>query len=623
MRNLLIIISVLLLNGINLYSQWSTEPNNNLVIGYGLNPELCSDSAGGCYITYEVGYPSKLYLHRVDKYGYQPWGDKRIIAGELDEQSNAKIIEDGEGGVIVSYGDRIMFDSYRLRVQKVDSNGNFLWGPTGFRVSIVDTIQGSQRIVTDGNGGCVIVWIESDTSQYRINRIDRNGQRVWSDSGLYIQSDYNSTPPRLIRASDGNYYVQIRYNLYRISKNGDIVLQDSNTLTNIVPDSEGGVVQSGMTGNINNRKLVAQRQDSLGNKLWQEPYIEIDDSLYYPDPKLMVLKNDNYFYFTWMGNKYGVTRVAQFQSLRLDGSKLFPEGSISISNRTPLSVAGIIPSESTKTIFVWNDDPNLADTTLAQNYDTLGNKIWDENGIVIAHPAFSDIGYTIDQNGGFIIGGTINDFTIVAQQVSKNGNLGEIIPVPVELISFSGFVDKDKIIINWITATELNNYGFDIERKATLNPSKGETFENWESIGFVSGYGTTTETQSYSFTDENVTKGIYKYRLKQIDFDGSFTYSNEIEVEVDYNPKEFVLYQNYPNPFNPVTTIKYDIVKAQDVKVTVFDILGIEIATLVNEQQQPGSYQVKWDASNVSSGIYFYQLRTKDFVGTKKMIILK
>jgi len=88
-------------------------------------------------------------------------------------------------------------------------------------------------------------------------------------------------------------------------------------------------------------------------------------------------------------------------------------------------------------------------------------------------------------------------------------------------------------------------------------------------------------------------------------------------------PTEYNLYQNYPNPFNPVTTIKYDIVKAQDVKVTVFDILGIEIATLVNEQQKPGSYQVKWDALNVSSGIYFYQLRTKEFIDTRKMILLK
>jgi hypothetical protein len=521
---LLITITFLFFFPYNLFPQWSIDPNNNLIVGYGLNPELCSDTAGGCYITYEVGYPSELYLHRLDRYGYQPWGDKRIIAGDLDEQRDAEIIEDGEGGIIVSFGDRIMYEHTQLRVQKVDSNGNFLWGPTGVKPSLTRAGSGTQKLVTDGDGGCVIVWMDT-LDEYRINRIDRFGQRVWSDSGLYIQSDYNLSPPRLIRASDGNYYVQIRYNLYRISKNGDIVLQDSTTLTNIVPDSEGGVVQSGRIWYGLISKLVAQRQDSLGNNLWQEPYVEIADSLYL-NTQVKIQQNNRFYFYGWSGTKNGVSRVAQYQALRLDGSKLFTEGSISISNRTPLSVAGIIPSDSTKTIFIWNDDPNLPDSTLAQMYDTLGNEIWNENGIVIAYPAFSYIGYTADQNGGFIIGGTINDFTIVAQQVSKNGRLGEIITsIPQE--------------------------------------------------------------------------------------------SREIF------PTEITLYQNFPNPFNPVTTIKYDIVKAQDVKVTVFDILGIEIATLVNEQQKPGSYQVKWDASNVSSAIYFCQLRTNDFVGTKKMILLK
>jgi len=125
--------------------------------------------------------------------------------------------------------------------------------------------------------------------------------------------------------------------------------------------------------------------------------------------------------------------------------------------------------------------------------------------------------------------------------------------------------------------------------------SKQSTVGNWKTIGFVPGFGTTTEPKSYSFTDENVSTGIYKYRLKQFDFDGSFEYSNEIEVEVDFTPKEFVLYQNYPNPFNPTTKIKYEIPSVtlrqaqSDIIVTlkVYDVLGNEVATLVNEQKQP------------------------------------
>jgi hypothetical protein len=197
---------------------------------------------------------------------------------------------------------------------------------------------------------------------------------------------------------------------------------------------------------------------------------------------------------------------------------------------------------------------------------------------------------------------------------------------PVELISFSSDVFENVIKLNWTTATETNNSGFEILR-FTQNENE------WEMIGFVPGFGTTAEPKSYSFLDENVTTGIYKYRLKQIDFDGSFTYSNEIEVEVDFTPREFVLYQNYPNPFNPNTTIKFEIPDVETTRRVVFttlkvyDILGNKVATLVNEEKQPGTYEVDFHpesgSGNPASGIYFYQLKAGSFIQTKKMILTK
>jgi len=196
--------------------------------------------------------------------------------------------------------------------------------------------------------------------------------------------------------------------------------------------------------------------------------------------------------------------------------------------------------------------------------------------------------------------------------------------IPVELISFTAEVLESAVEINWTTATEINNSGFEILRKA-------QNDNDWEKIRFVPGFGTTTEPKSYSFIDGDVTTGIYKYRLKQIDFDGSFEYSNEIEVAVDFTPKEFLLYQNYPNPFNPTTKIKYTIpnvethrdASLQMVTLKVYDVLGNEVATLVNEEKQPGVYEVEFDASNLSSGIYFYQLKAGNFIDTKKMILMK
>lgn len=200
--------------------------------------------------------------------------------------------------------------------------------------------------------------------------------------------------------------------------------------------------------------------------------------------------------------------------------------------------------------------------------------------------------------------------------------------VPVELASFIASVwqDEKTVQLNWTTATEINNSGFEIQKQVS---SKQSAVGNWEVIGFVPGFGTTTEPKSYSFIDEDVTTGIYKYRLKQIDFDGSFTYSNEIEVAVDFTPKEFILYQNYPNPFNPTTTIKYSLPVESLVSIYIFNALGEVIEELVSKVQSSGNYEVTWNAQNYSSGIYYYSFEVNSADGSqshremKKIVFLK
>lgn len=186
-------------------------------------------------------------------------------------------------------------------------------------------------------------------------------------------------------------------------------------------------------------------------------------------------------------------------------------------------------------------------------------------------------------------------------------------PLPVELTSFTANVNENNVRLKWSTATEINNSGFEVERKS---------FQDWEKIGFIPGFGTTTEVHSYSFIDANILSGTYNYRLKQVDFNGRYKYSNEIEVKVSI-PNKYSLEQNYPNPFNPTTTISYSIKEKGFVTLKVFDILGNEVKTLVNEEQDAGSYKFDFNASALSSGIYFYTLNTGEFVLTKKMILLK
>jgi len=196
------------------------------------------------------------------------------------------------------------------------------------------------------------------------------------------------------------------------------------------------------------------------------------------------------------------------------------------------------------------------------------------------------------------------------------------IVIPVELTFFTSSVSNNNVTLNWQTATETNNQGFQIERRKTQD----ERSDDWNSIGFVNGNGTTTAKQSYSFVDENLSAGKYQYRLKQIDFDGTFESSNAIEVEIGI-PAKYSLEQNYPNPFNPSTTIQYAISSRQFVALKIYDVLGKEIATLVNEEKPAGSFEIKFNPEssirNPASGVYFYQLRAGDYVETKKMILLK
>ncbi|MBV6478387.1 MAG: hypothetical protein HGGPFJEG_01141 [Ignavibacteria bacterium] len=188
-------------------------------------------------------------------------------------------------------------------------------------------------------------------------------------------------------------------------------------------------------------------------------------------------------------------------------------------------------------------------------------------------------------------------------------------PLPVELASFAAATNRNNVTLNWSTAKEINNSGFDVERKLT-------TTNEWTRVGNVAGNGTTNETHNYTFSDR-VTTGNYNYRLKQVDFNGNFEYfnlSSEVNVGI---PDKFDMSQNYPNPFNPSTKINYDIPVDGKVTIALYDISGREIAKLVNEVKHAGYYTVQFNASNLSSGMYFYRISAGDFVSTKKMVLIK
>jgi pimeloyl-ACP methyl ester carboxylesterase len=193
--------------------------------------------------------------------------------------------------------------------------------------------------------------------------------------------------------------------------------------------------------------------------------------------------------------------------------------------------------------------------------------------------------------------------------------------LPVELTSFTAFIEKGNVLLNWQTATEVNNYGFEVERRAVK--SEQLSVNSWEKIGFVSGAGTSNSPKEYSYSDPKSASGRYIYRLKQIDNDGKFKYSQSIEAEIGSVPKELYLHQNYPNPFNPATTIRYDVPQQTTVKIAVYDMIGREVATLVNETKEAGSYEVIFTASQLASGVYFYKLSTGTATAVRKLLVAK
>nr|MBP9095685.1 T9SS type A sorting domain-containing protein [Ignavibacteria bacterium] len=187
--------------------------------------------------------------------------------------------------------------------------------------------------------------------------------------------------------------------------------------------------------------------------------------------------------------------------------------------------------------------------------------------------------------------------------------------LPVELISFSSYVNQANVTLSWSTSFENNNAGFDIERKTSV--------ESWSKIGSIQGKGNVNSISTYLYEDRNLQSGKYHYRLKQIDFNGNFNYyelTNEVIIGI---PAKYSLSQNFPNPFNPSTTINYEIPNSNFVSLKIYDIMGREVAILINQFQQPGFYNINFNASKLPGGIYFYKIQAGNFSAVKKLLLLK
>jgi len=245
-------------------------------------------------------------------------------------------------------------------------------------------------------------------------------------------------------------------------------------------------------------------------------------------------------------------------------------------------------------------------------YDSTSvTRVGDYRSYSGSGPYSFNAGATLFVSFAIVVGTNLADLQATADAaiLKYNGTI-----LPVELSSFSANVSNGNVLLNWTTETEINNQGFEIQRRNTDG--------QFVTIGNVQGNGTTTERKQYAYTDAGMETGNYYYRLKQIDFSGAYEFSNEIFVDVNA-PLEFALNQNYPNPFNPATKINFSLAEPSFVKLAVYNLMGEEVRVLKNEYMSAGNFTSSFDAASLPSGMYIYKIETAQYSSVRKMLLMK
>ena len=628
------------------YAQWSsvaicTAANTQYYLS------SVSDGSNGSIITWADqrntigGSNDLIYAQRINSSGVVQWTtDGVAICTTSGTRGNPSIISDGAGGAIITWRDN-RSGNYDIYAQRINSSGSVVWTADGVAICTAANEQFSPTIAGDGASGAIITWHEWRASSYDIyaQRINASGAVQWTTDGVVISAaSVTQNFPGIISDATGGAIIfwndnrNGNYDIYAQRIDADSSIHTGWTANGVAVCTAAGtqqkftIVSDALGGAIitwedyrsgTNYDIYAQRIDAGGSihTGWTTDGIAIYTATSDQNVPRIAGDGASGAIITWEDYRSDGVSSDGIYAQRIDANGSVHTGwtadGVLISNDAGDTKDQQIVSDGASGAIITFQ--NSSGNIYAQRIIAGGTVQWAANGVATGLGSYSSPTLVSSGSGGAIIasGGT----DIYASQVDGNGLL------PVELTTFTANVTNGNVTLNWQTATEVNNYGFEVERG---NRQKAVGNSNWEKIGFVQGHGNSNSVKEYSFVDASTPLGTnsVSYRLKQIDNDGKFKYSKEIEVEVSTS-LDFSLEQNYPNPFNPSTVISWQSAVSSYVTLKVFNVLGKEVATLVNGEISSGEHSIQFNAEQLPSGVYFYRLTTPTFSQTKSMEIIK
>ncbi len=577
-------------------AQWSTNTgvNNALCTATGnqQNPQIVGDGSGGAIIAWEDhrnGSDYDIYAQRITADGVVQWTTNGIaICNATSDQQEPAIISDGKGGAIITWQDNRSGNN-DIYAQRITGAGIIKWTANGVVICNAANAQINAALVSDGSSGAIITWQDyRNGSNYDIyaQLIDSSGTTQWTANGIAVCSASGDQLNPVITSSNNGGSIIAWQDIRGGSYSDDIYAQrvspigapqwttngvaictalGQQTSPQIVTDGSYGAIitwQDGRDATLRTDVYV-QLIPSTGVTKWTSNGIALTESpLEYSNPKIAIDGSGGAYIAMQKMNTTSSYRYIASSHVDNSGNAITNEVCTAGSYPYPLNPF-VINGGSNSAIIVWEDyrtettDGNI----FAQYENSSTNPQWTANGVAVCtNSGMQTNPVAVSEGSGVAIiawvdsrNGSSNT-DIYVSYISSSGSL-----LPVELTGFTATTAGNSTTLAWKTATEVNNYGFNIERRIVDNqdlsqPSPQSGGQGWGQIGFVAGNGTSSSAHSYSYTDASVSSGTYAYRLKQIDNSGTFKYSSETEVTIAV-PTSYALGQNYPNPFNPTTTI--------------------------------------------------------------------